>query len=95
MWRSLLQTLLVADGCGGVLGLLSGRFFRYPGSPRLGSADPGLYYATPLGLVWRGVVWRMGALPVLRQRMLMNYKAEPEGVTAEKVSGKLLEVVKV
>ena len=57
-WRSLVQALLVDVGCGGVLGLLSGRFYRYPGSPRLGSADPGLNYATPLGLVWRGVVGR-------------------------------------
>ena len=50
---------LVADAAGG-------RFVRRgagfacriaahdPGSPRLGSADPGLYYATPLGLVCGG-----------------------------------------
>jgi len=71
VWRSLLQTLLVATGCGGVLGLLSGRARHYPGSPRLGSADPGLYYAAPLGLVcggvvgvggdnvWRGLLWTL------------------------------------
>lgn len=53
-WRSFLQTLLVAAGCGGVLGLLPGRLYRYPGSPRLGSADPGLNSATPLGLVCGG-----------------------------------------
>ena len=28
----------------------------YPGSPRLGSADPGLKYAAPLGLVSSGAV---------------------------------------
>jgi len=34
------------------------------------------------------------ALPVLRHRILVNYKAEAEGVTVEKVIGKLLETVK-
>ncbi|MBE2285944.1 MAG: MoxR family ATPase [Prosthecobacter sp.] len=33
------------------------------------------------------------ALPVLRHRILVNYKAEAEGVTVEKVIGKLLETV--
>jgi MoxR-like ATPase len=33
------------------------------------------------------------ALPVLRHRILVNYKAEAEGVTVEKVIGKLLEAV--
>ena len=60
VWRSLMQTLLVAAGCGGVLGLLSCRFYRYPGSPRLGSADPGLYSAAPLGLVWLEVEGETG-----------------------------------
>lgn len=36
---------------------------------------------------------RAMALPVLRHRILVNYKAEAEGVTVEKVIGKLLEVV--
>ena len=62
VWRSSVQTLLVAAGCGGVLGLLSGRARLYPGSPRLGSADPGLNYATPLGLVWRGAVGGTGRI---------------------------------
>jgi MoxR-like ATPase len=31
------------------------------------------------------------ALPVLRHRILVNYKAEAEGVTVEKVVGKLVE----
>ena len=35
------------------------------------------------------------ALPVLRHRILVNYKAEAEGVTVEKVIAKLLETVKV
>ncbi len=60
--RSLVQTLLVDAGCGGVLGLLPGRVRFYPGSPRLGSADPGLCYAAPLGLAWRGVVGGTGAV---------------------------------
>ena len=60
VWRGLLQTLLGEAGCGGVLGLLSGCWRSYPGSPRLGSADPGLNYAAPLGLVWRGVVGETG-----------------------------------
>ncbi|MBL9176962.1 MAG: MoxR family ATPase [Verrucomicrobiaceae bacterium] len=34
------------------------------------------------------------ALPVLRHRILVNYKAEAEGVTVEKVIAKLLESVK-
>jgi MoxR-like ATPase len=34
------------------------------------------------------------ALPVLRHRILVNYKAEAEGVTVEKVIAKLLETVK-
>jgi len=34
------------------------------------------------------------ALPVLRHRILVNYKAEAEGVTVEKVIQKLLETVK-
>ena len=37
---------------------------------------------------------RAMALPVLRHRILVNYKAEAEGVTVEKVIGKLLETVK-
>ena len=37
---------------------------------------------------------RAMALPVLRHRILVNYKAEAEGVTVEKVIGKLLEFVK-
>ena len=36
---------------------------------------------------------RAMALPVLRHRILVNYKAEAEGVTVEKVIGKLLEAV--
>ena len=36
---------------------------------------------------------RAMALPVLRHRILVNYKAEAEGVTVEKVIGKLLETV--
>ena len=35
------------------------------------------------------------ALPVLRHRILVNYKAEAEGVTVEKVIAKLLETVKI
>lgn len=35
------------------------------------------------------------AYPVLRHRILVNYKAEAEGVTVEKVIAKLLETVKV
>jgi MoxR-like ATPase len=35
------------------------------------------------------------AYPVLRHRVLINYRAEAEGVTVEKVIGKLLESVKV
>ena len=35
------------------------------------------------------------ALPVFRHRILVNYKAEAEGVTVEKVIAKLLETVKV
>lgn len=50
--RSLWQTLLVDAVCGGVLGLLSGDDAGNPGSPRRGSADPGLKSAAPLGLVW-------------------------------------------
>ncbi len=38
---------------------------------------------------------RAMALPVLRHRILVNYKAEAEGVTVEKVIAKLLETVKV
>jgi hypothetical protein len=34
------------------------------------------------------------AQPVLRHRILVNYRAEAEGVTVEKVIGKLLETVK-
>ncbi|MCA9000238.1 MAG: MoxR family ATPase, partial [Planctomycetaceae bacterium] len=34
------------------------------------------------------------AIPVLRHRILLNYKAEAEGVTVEAVIGRLLEVVK-
>ena len=54
---------LVADAAGGrfawrAAGFASRASDLYPGSPRRGSADPGLYYATPLGLVWRGVVGR-------------------------------------
>lgn len=90
LWRSLLQTLLVTVGCGGVLGLLPGLARFYPGSPRRGSADPGLYYAAPLGLLWRGVVgWEM-ALSVLRHRILVNCKAGAEGATVEKVVSKVL-----
>lgn len=37
---------------------------------------------------------RAMALPVLRHRILVNYKAEAEGVTVEKVISKLLEHVK-
>jgi len=37
---------------------------------------------------------RAMALPVLRHRILVNYKAEAEGVTVEKVIAKLLETVK-
>ncbi len=37
---------------------------------------------------------RAMALPVLRHRILVNYKAEAEGVTVEKVIAKLLEHVK-
>jgi MoxR-like ATPase len=37
---------------------------------------------------------RAMALPVLRHRILVNYKAEAEGVTVEKVIAKLLEVVR-
>lgn len=95
VWRSLLQTLLVDALCGGMLGLLSGRVRFYPGSPRRGSADPGLYYATPLGLVWRGVEGRKNALPVQQQRNFVNSKVEAESVTVEKVIGRLLEMVKV
>jgi len=35
------------------------------------------------------------ALPVFRHRILVNYKAEAEGVTVEKVIAKLLETVKI
>jgi hypothetical protein len=52
--RGVLQTLLVNVGCGGVPGLLPGRVLPYPGSPRQGSADPGLYYAALSGLVCGG-----------------------------------------
>ena len=38
---------------------------------------------------------RAMALPVLRHRILVNYKAEAEGVTVEKVIARLLETVKV
>ena len=38
---------------------------------------------------------RAMALPVFRHRILVNYKAEAEGVTVEKVIAKLLETVKV
>jgi MoxR-like ATPase len=38
---------------------------------------------------------RAMALPVLRHRILVNYKAEAEGVTVEKVIAKLLEAVKI
>jgi len=38
---------------------------------------------------------RAMALPVLRHRILVNYKAEAEGVTVEKVIAKLLETVKI
>ncbi|MDB6005734.1 MAG: ATPase family associated with various cellular, partial [Prosthecobacter sp.] len=37
---------------------------------------------------------RAMALPVFRHRILVNYKAEAEGVTVEKVIGRLLEHVK-
>ncbi|HRH97111.1 MAG TPA: MoxR family ATPase [Prosthecobacter sp.] len=37
---------------------------------------------------------RAMALPVLRHRILVNYKAEAEGVTVEKVIARLLETVK-
>ncbi|MFN0077188.1 MAG: AAA family ATPase [Prosthecobacter sp.] len=37
---------------------------------------------------------RAMALPVLRHRILVNYKAEAEGITVEKVIAKLLETVK-
>jgi hypothetical protein len=74
--RGPLQTLLVDAMCGGVLGLLPSRLYRCPGSPRRGSADPGLYYATPLGLMWRGVEWKNAALPVFWHRILVNFKAE-------------------
>jgi MoxR-like ATPase len=37
---------------------------------------------------------RAMALPVLRHRILVNYKAEAEGVTVEKVIAKLLDFVK-
>ena len=43
-------------GCGGVPGLLPKRVVLYPGSPRLGSADPGLNYAALSGLVWLGEI---------------------------------------
>ena len=51
VWRRSLQTLLVDTGCDGMLDLLPGLMHGNPGSPRQGSADPGLYYATPLGLM--------------------------------------------
>ena len=34
------------------------------------------------------------ALPVLRHRILINYRAEAEGVSVEKVIGRLIELVK-
>ena len=40
--RSLLQTLLVGVECCEVMGLLADLVLQYPGSPRLGSVDPGL-----------------------------------------------------
>ena len=54
---------LVADAVGGRFVLRGAGFASRiaahdPGSPRLGSADPGLYYAPPLGLVCGGVVGR-------------------------------------
>jgi MoxR-like ATPase len=35
------------------------------------------------------------AAPALRHRILINYRAEAEGVTVETVIGKLLETIKV
>ena len=51
---------LGADAAGGrcvrrSVGFASRSDVVYPGSPRLGSADPGLYYAAPLELVCGGV----------------------------------------
>jgi len=40
-WRDSLQTLLVGVGCGGVVGLLSGRVLVDPGAPRQGPAALG------------------------------------------------------
>ena len=51
VWRGVLQTLLVAGGCGGVVGLLPGRVGAYPGEHSLKLGTPGLNYAAPLGLV--------------------------------------------
>ena len=64
---------LVADAAGGRIVLRSAGFaFRtdavYPGSPRLGSADPGLYSAAPLGLVWLGVKWKKMRIKLLELR---------------------------
>jgi hypothetical protein len=57
--RSQCEAELVADAAGGCFvwrnaGFASLSCAVYPGSPRLGSADPGLYSATPLGLVCGG-----------------------------------------
>ncbi len=62
--RDLLQTLLVGAAREEGVGFASGRVLPYPGSPRLGSADPGLSYAAPLVLVWRrsGVEWQKNSV---------------------------------
>jgi hypothetical protein len=60
--RSQCAAGLVVDAAGGRFvwpnsGFASRYDAVYPGSPRLGSADPGLNSATPLGLVYGGAKW--------------------------------------
>ena len=47
-WRGVLQTLLVADGYSGAMGLLPGRVLLYPGEHSLKLGTPGLYDGRPL-----------------------------------------------
>ena len=56
--RGSMQTLLGICRCVESAGFAPRTCGPNPGSPRQGSADPGLYYAAPSGLVYGGVEWR-------------------------------------
>ena len=95
--RSQCAAGLCADAAGGPIvwrssGFASRSDAADPGEHSLMLGTPGLYYATPLGLVCGGVDWRKVA--VLRQSILVECKAEAEGLTVEKAIGRLLNMVK-